>query len=297
MKQVFEGPGPGSWVNHVEVELDVSAMTVVVTRAYRKADDPENRQPLGRAVHTFGSRSVAEKYFRYALDQQVRVWELKLVSGDEVALDPKEDFKDVKPKSADYRYLENAATGEFWDIDRDSQTLTMWRGAIGQRGASSEEFYDWDGPAKERYQALLELRLKEGFALAGESLSFSFADELQKEYGDVPKAYRKFLESSTFPKHNGKYIDELPLYQAEVKFEVFFDDSVILELGVWSEFDVKEHPHLLPIAKLGEEGGAFLALDRSDPKLPVVIYNHQADRVTDSFSAFKKRLFKRKRRA
>jgi len=107
----------------------------------------------------FATVELAQKYFRYLLSQ---MWWDK-VDGDAVELDPDEDFKDVKDKSPDYRYLEHATTKQFWEIERDEMELHFAEGPIGTKGTVSEEVCDWDGEAKQRWKELLAEKLAAGY--------------------------------------------------------------------------------------------------------------------------------------
>lgn len=104
---------------------------------------------------------LARKYFRYALSQMTYP-RTSFTGGDPPMLDPDEDFKDVKDKSPDYRYLEHGT--QFWDIDRDYTELHLTSGAIGTKGTATVEVCDWDGDAKQRYKQLLAEKQAAGYA-------------------------------------------------------------------------------------------------------------------------------------
>lgn len=96
----------------------------------------------------FDTPELAAKYFRYCIENEV----MKRVGGDDVVLDPEEDFRVVKDKSANYRYYEHTEKGLFWDIDRYDETIDIWHGPIGKRGEQVIEEFEWANPAKEAYK-------------------------------------------------------------------------------------------------------------------------------------------------
>lgn len=135
-----------------QITLDEGKLRVSLT------DD--GNKPRHKKLETL---EQARKYFRYALARMT--WPRKSFEGGEApALDPDEDFKDVKDKSSDYRYVENTKTKQFWDIDRDYTELHMTSGAIGTKGTASVEVCNWDGEAKQRYKALLAEKQEAGYA-------------------------------------------------------------------------------------------------------------------------------------
>lgn len=126
-------------------------------RVSRTAD---NNKPRHKKLETL---EQARKYFRWALSQMT--WErTSFTGGEPPMLAPDEDFKDVKDKSPDYRYLEHAKTKTFWDIDRDYTELHITTGSIGTRGTETVEVCNWDGEAKQRYKALLAEQQEAGYA-------------------------------------------------------------------------------------------------------------------------------------
>jgi predicted DNA-binding WGR domain protein len=137
-----------------EIHLDEAKQTVtswmeINSKAYGK----QKKKKLE-------SVEQARKYFRYMLSDHQPA---EFVDGDRVPLDPDEDFKDVKEKSPDYRYLENAKTKQFFDIDRDSSEVHVWEGTIGTKGGETVSEHNWDGEAKQHYKELLAAKQAEGY--------------------------------------------------------------------------------------------------------------------------------------
>jgi tetratricopeptide (TPR) repeat protein len=208
---------------------------------------------------------------------------------EEVALDPDEDFKDVKDKSTNYRYYEHAEKGLFWDIDRYDEILDIWHGPIGKRGEQVIEEFEWASPAKEAYKEYCAEREDEGYNEASADGN-TFLDAMEKEFGKLPAAYKTFMESGKFKKYNGFFVSGLPQFAGDTKFKVFFDESEITDLEV-----PKSNPKLLPICRLAKEELHYLAIDRSDKELAVwVVFQSDGPvRFMPSFEAFLASLFKK----
>ena len=98
---------------------------------------------------------------RYLLRE--RRAEATFVDGDRIELDLDEVFRDVKDKSADYRYLENTQTNQFFDIDRDYSMVIVWEGALGTKGTETVHEHNWHGEAKQHYKELLAAKIAEGY--------------------------------------------------------------------------------------------------------------------------------------
>jgi hypothetical protein len=157
LRQRFESKS-GATTYAYEYVLDEAKHTVTRSSEIKTGKQFE---PYGKPTKKkLESLELAQKYFRYWLSQQ----DSPKVSGDEVAIDPQEDFKDVKDKSSDYRYLEHATTKQFFDIDRDASNVIVVEGAIGTRGTETIHEHNWDGEAKDFYKEQLAAKIAAGYA-------------------------------------------------------------------------------------------------------------------------------------
>jgi hypothetical protein len=157
LRQRFESKSGATTYAH-DIVLDEAKCTVTRTD---EIDTGDGMRPYGKPTKKkLATAELAAKYFRFWLSGE----DSPKVSGDEVALDPQEDFKDVKDKSSDYRYLENAKTKQFFDIDRDASIVIVWEGAIGTRGVETVHETNWDGEAKDLYKKQLAAKTAAGYA-------------------------------------------------------------------------------------------------------------------------------------
>ncbi len=165
-----KAPKPAAVTVRVRFELVSGAMTYAEELVLDEAKCTVTRRsesgadgaltPSGKpSKHKLATVELARKYLRY----RVATHPWTQVAGDRVELIDGEDFKDVKDKSPDYRYLEHAATGRFWDIDRDVSVVTIWEGAIGTNGDVTEHEHRWDGEARDFYKQQLSEREAAGF--------------------------------------------------------------------------------------------------------------------------------------
>jgi predicted DNA-binding WGR domain protein len=142
---------------------------IVLDEAKCQVTSAMGSRPTGEPLGPFGKPTkkkletieLARKYFRYSLLQQRQ--QATFVDGDRVELDPEEVFRDVKDKSSDYRYVENAKTKQFFDIDRDASNVIVSEGALGTKGTETTHEYNWDGEAKQHYKEMLAAKLGEGY--------------------------------------------------------------------------------------------------------------------------------------
>lgn len=267
-----------------EIHLNEEAAEVVVENG-QIIDGKECFKKPKRTKREFDSPELAAKFFRYWIESEG----MKKVSGNDVVLDPEEDFKDVKDKTADYRYYEHAQKGLFWDIDRYEETIVIWHGPIGKRGEQEIEEFEWANPAKQAYKELCAEHEAEGYKQVSKDGN-TFLDAMEKEFGTLPPAYKTFMESGKFKDYNGFFVSGLPQFAGDAKFKVYFDKSEIIDLEV-----PESNPKLLPICKLTKEERHCLALDSSDKELAVwVVFQSDGPvRFMPSFEAFLSSLFKK----
>jgi len=267
-----------------EIHLNEAKAEVVVENG-QIIDGEEWFKKPKRTKKKFDSPELAAKYFRYWIESEG----MDKVGGDDVVLDPEEDFKEVKDKSADYRYYEHAEKGLFWDIDRYDETIDIWHGPIGKRGEQEIEEFEWANPAKKAYKEWCAKREAEGYKQVSKDGN-TFLDAVEKEFGKLPPTYKTFMESGKFKEFNGFFVSGLPQFAGDAKFKVYFDKSEIIDLEV-----PKSNPKLLPICKLTKEESHYLAIDRSDKELAVwVVFQSDGPvRFMPSFEAFLAGLFKK----
>lgn len=284
MKQRFELVS-GAWTYWEEFELDEKKKRVLArSGSYVTTEGDDGK--VKKKIHKFDDALAAAKYFRYRLQRSL--W--TNVSEQPLAIDPTEDFKTVKDRSADYRYLERAETGLFWDIDRDYSTLICWSGPVGERGEEQRLEHSWDGDAKRTYKELLQQKLDEGYVERA-AQGISFAEAQAAEYGELPARYVAFLEGGEAKRLAGWYLSGLPTYPGDKSFKVSFDDSKICELAALTSFSQQQYAELVPFCVFGGEQN-FLAFDRSQPELPVTVFIDAPYALDVSFDAFLARLHK-----
>lgn len=204
----------GNWAYVIEVELDDCTVTV----GSGQCETKNRKLKMKKKAHHFDDAVAAALYFRYELSK-LEERGYGLVDGDEVELDPNEDYKKVKFKTSNYRYYENAETKKFWDIDRDYSELTMWEGEIDTRGERSLIVCDWDGDAKERYAELVSAKEGEGYVLGGEPIAHPFLhDNSEIELADSLKS---FYEKGDYKKYQHHILGDIEYSEGlHVDFDV-----------------------------------------------------------------------------
>jgi len=190
-----------------------------------------------------------------------------------------------------YRRFERSDGTETLELDLD-YTVVLRREDGGEW--QSEE-YDWHGEAEQVYGAAVAAALTDGW-LEDESATTSLTDALTQAFGELPKAYATFLDKGRHKADGGFHIQGVPGFPEDAVLLVELDG-----VGIAQMYFCGQDPdrHYAPISKelhdadnpWGDPHSLFFAVDRRDPKGPVVLVS--AGEITpafDTFRAFEKAL-------